>query len=172
MKDFLLIASQNIITYKNVFPLIKDGIIAQSSQVKTYENTDKTFGNHYWYTTLLVRHKRKLILTATYDPEKYPKYDNYPEAINVDRIKDIPYDYDGIMGVPITIFAYDLDNVKIQGLAAGSSAKNGFGDCANYQKHPKDKGGAPILMGKVKYVKVLIKIVGCQQFRGCKNTIL
>lgn len=56
--------------------------------------------NAVWYTNL--EHDKRiepLILTATYSPEKYPKFDNY-DAINVDKNKDIPKDYDGIMGVP------------------------------------------------------------------------
>lgn len=54
--------------------------------------------------------------TKTYDPEKYPKYDNY-DAINVDKVKDIPWDYDGVIGCPITILDHNLDNVEIADLS-------------------------------------------------------
>lgn len=63
--------------------------------------------------TTTTKPKKKLVLTKKYDPEKYQKYDNY-EAINVDRIKDIPYDYDGVMGVPITILEYFKPGVEIE----------------------------------------------------------
>lgn len=112
MKDFLLICDKNCATYKEVFPLFKQGIVSFGSPVKEYEGTDRKFGNHSWITTLSVPNKKKLVLTATYDPGLYPKYDNY-DAIEVSRIKNIPYDYEGVMGVPITILDYDLDNVEV-----------------------------------------------------------
>ena len=101
MKDFLLIANKNCVTYKEVFPMFKQGMVSFGSPVKQYEGTDKKFGNHGWITTFPVPNKKKLVLTATYDPDKYPKYDNY-DAIEVSRVKNIPYDYEGVMGVPIT----------------------------------------------------------------------
>ena len=70
-------------------------------------------------------------------PNKYPKYDNY-NAIEVSRIKDIPYDYEGVMGVPITILGYDLENVEIMGEEV---------------IHNKDTK----IEGKEKYRRVLIK---------------
>lgn len=112
MKDCLLICDKNCATYKEVFLLFKQGIVSFGSPVKEYDGTDKKFGNHSWITTFPVLKKKKLILTATYSPEKYPKYDNY-DAIEVSRVKNIPYNYDGVMGVPITIFDYDLDNVEV-----------------------------------------------------------
>lgn len=115
MKDFLLIANKNCATYKEVFPLFKDGIVSFGSPVKEYEGTDKKFGNHGWITTLTVPHQKKLVLTATYDPELYPKYDNY-NAIEVSRVKDIPYNYDGVMGVPITFLdQYNPEQFEIVG---------------------------------------------------------
>jgi hypothetical protein len=125
MKDFLLICDKNCATYKEVFPLFKRGIVSFGSPVKEYEGTDRKFGNHSWITTFSVLNKKKLVLTATYDPDKYPKYDNY-NAIEVSRIKDIPYDYDCVMGVPITIFDYDLDNVAIEGCADADNVPYGW----------------------------------------------
>lgn len=58
------------------------------------------------------KEKNVLILTERYCPEKYPKYDNY-DAINVDKVKDIPYDYDGVMGVPITFLSWYRPGVEI-----------------------------------------------------------
>ena len=160
MKAFLLICDKNCATYKEVFPLFKQGIVSFGSPVKEYEGTDRKFGNHSWITTFLVPNKKKLVLTATYDPGLYPKYDNY-DAIEVSRIKNIPYDYDGVMGVPITILDYDLDNVEIEG-------------CFNRYKEPDPDNGlisgepakikgtntlfrGPAVNEKAKYFRVLIK---------------
>ena len=116
MKDCLLWGCTNAITYKDVFPLLKEKILRPGyirNQTQSFELPDGTSKeiNIYTYTTLKTT-GRPLILTKRYTPEEYPKYDNY-DAINVDKIKDIPCDYKGLMGVPITIFNYDLDNVEI-----------------------------------------------------------
>lgn len=116
MKDILLICDKNCATYKEVFPLFKQGIVSFGSPVKQYDGTDKKFGNHGWITAFPVANKKKLVLTATYDPDKYPKYDNY-DAIEVSRVKDIPYDYDGVMGVPITFLDhYNPEQFEILGM--------------------------------------------------------
>jgi hypothetical protein len=66
-------------------------------------NDNKSVGNILWYTTSAdIRNiMRNLYCIRKYTPEEYPKYDNY-DAINVDKTCDIPEDYDGVMGVPIT----------------------------------------------------------------------
>lgn len=118
MKDFLLIANKNCITYKEFFPLIKDrkvniGYTHPGDFDQPEEDVHKSMqGLTRWFTTLSTSGKPPLVLTKTYDPEKYPKYDNY-DAINVDRVKDIPWDYDGVIGCPITILDHNLDNVEI-----------------------------------------------------------
>lgn len=120
MKDFLLIANKNCITYKEFFPFIKDrkvniGYTHPGDFDQPEEDTHKSMqGLTRWFATLSTANKPPLVLTKTYDPEKYPKYDNY-DAINVDRVKDIPYDYDGVIGCPITILDHNLDNVEIIG---------------------------------------------------------
>lgn len=119
-KKFLVIGNMNAITYKEIFPLIKDNKLwlgisapkAYSTPLKEVEN-EKTqykengvvyqkFGNHGWFTN--IEHSNRIYpldLYKRYDAEKYPTYDNY-DAINVDKVTDIPCDYDGVMGVPIT----------------------------------------------------------------------
>lgn len=105
-KKFLLISPVNIIKYKDFFPLIKEEKVwIGCTNVKEFSQPDgsiKKFGNIGWFTNLDVakRHK-KLILWKKYTPEEYPKYDNF-DAINVNKVAEIPCDYDGIMGVPIT----------------------------------------------------------------------
>ena len=69
-----------------------------------------------WFTNLdYPQRHEELVLYKRYTPEEYPKYDNY-DAINVDKTSDIPYDYDGVMGVPITfIDKYSPDQFEILG---------------------------------------------------------
>ena len=140
MKDFLLIANTNAITYKEMFPLLKgnkmrigyrtigsDMFFQMTDKHKKQIVKEKKKGsgwgvvdgevmgrvaNACWFTTLHTPDKKKLVLTKKYHHELYPHYDNY-NAIEVSRIKNIPYDYEGVMGVPITIFDYDLDNVEV-----------------------------------------------------------
>ena len=125
-KKYLLIGNQNAITYKEIFPYIKENkawvgyrfgdmafrVPADTKPRNTRYWVDSTgqkwrsLGNAMWLTNLdIPRRHEKLTLTEHYDPNKYPKYDNY-DAINVKRVIDIPKDYDGIMGVPITYLKY------------------------------------------------------------------
>ena len=107
-KDLLVVSTLNAITYKNVFPLIFDGIIKTGyNEIKKFDNNGKvvSFGCMLWFTTFPVDEKPFLELTKHYTQEKYHKYDNY-DAINVDKVKDIPCDYNGVMGVPITFLLH------------------------------------------------------------------
>ena len=107
MKAFLIIGNLNAVKYKQVFPLIKAGKVRLGvcNRIRAFvtpEGKEQPFGNAYWYTTLAHDHiNPPLALTATYTPEAYPKYNNY-DAIEVGRTKDIPCDYYGVMGVPIS----------------------------------------------------------------------
>ncbi len=119
-KKFIIIGNLNAITYKEVFGLIKENKIWLGASLdgrniwfripNTYEKYHKIEnGNKYafvastiWFTNL--DHKKrheKLILHKKFSSDEYPKYDYY-DAINVNKTKDIPYDYDGNIGVPIT----------------------------------------------------------------------
>lgn len=117
MKDFLLIANTNACTYKEFFPLLKERKVSMGVEMpKEYvmpDGTTKKFGNICWYTTLHTPDKKKLVLSKKYHHVLYPHFDNY-RAIEVSRIKDIPYDYECVMGVPITIFGYDLDKILVK----------------------------------------------------------
>ena len=125
MKKFLIMGNSNAITYKDIFPLIKNnellmGITLFCGKMPYFEvslDTDVSRGaSHYyehgklfkqinsiaWFTNL--DHKRRntpIDLYKHYNAEEYHKYDNY-DAIEVGRVSEIPMDYDGIMGVPIT----------------------------------------------------------------------
>lgn len=108
-KKFLIIGNKNAITYKEIFPLLKNNLLwlgINSPFEFIYNNlpTKKMNGLTRWFTNLENSRRNEKIDTGKkyygYE-EMYPKYDNY-DAINVDNVKDIPMDYDGVMGVPIT----------------------------------------------------------------------
>ena len=106
-KKFLIIGNQNAFKYKDVFPLFKENIIWTGyNMVKEFTQPDgsiKKFGNVCWFTNLpTTKRNQELKLTKEYNPTDYPDIDNYKGAINVNRLVDIPKDWEGLMGVPIT----------------------------------------------------------------------
>jgi len=133
-KEFLIIGNQNAITYKEVFHLLmtnqvwlgvsspKEFVIPANvnDRKNTYVRDDGTimakFGNVCWFTNLDLRKRHEeMILVRRYNKEDYPHYANY-DAIEVSKISDIPCDYAGIMGVPITFFVnYNPDQFEIVG---------------------------------------------------------
>jgi len=142
-KKFLIVGNQNAITYKEIFPLIKDGKVwlgfgfkgSAAHFTSPYEDiataTDRREGmvrvsGVQWFTNLEVTKRHEdIILFRTYNPVDYPKYDNY-DAIEVSKTKDIPMDYAGVMGVPITFLAkHNPDQFEIVG-NLGSYAPDGF----------------------------------------------
>ena len=132
-KKFLIIGNKNAITYKEFFPLLKeDEVWIGCTNVKEFLQPDgsiKKFGNIGWFTNLdVAKRHEKLILWKKYTPEEYPKYDNY-DAINVDKVSEIPCDYDGVMGVPITFMdKYNPIDFEIIGAdeAEGTGFSNGL----------------------------------------------
>jgi hypothetical protein len=105
-KQFLIIGNQNAFTYKEIFKLIRDNKIWTGyNMVHQFYQPDgsvKKFGNVCWFTNMNTsKRNEELVLTKLYNNIDYPTYDNYA-AINVDKVVDIPKDYDGVMGVPIT----------------------------------------------------------------------
>jgi hypothetical protein len=105
-KKFLIIGNNNAISYQEIFKYIKENQLWLGyTSPKEFLQPDgliKKFGNIGWYTNLPVnKRNEKLILVRKYNEKDYPKYDNY-DAINVDKVVDIPMDYYGVMGVPIT----------------------------------------------------------------------
>lgn len=143
-KKFLIIGNVNAITYKEIFKLIKNnklwlGITMDGRNIwfrvpddypinENVANSKIINGEKYlfvkgciWYTNLdnTKRHE-KLTLYKKYSPEEYPKYDNY-DAINVDKVSEIPLDYKGMMGVPITFLnKYNPDQFEIIGQGQGN----------------------------------------------------
>ena len=163
-KQFLILGNNNAVTYKEIFPLIKDNKIWLGySCNKTmkfyvpnrYEAQGYDNGVPYvkvpaitWFTNIPNKKRNEpMVLTATYAEgpnhrEDYPKYDNY-DAIEVSKCKNIPYDYDGVMGVPITFLNdYCPEQFEILGL----------------DDHRVEwRGRGPSLNGKNKYRRVIIK---------------
>lgn len=125
-KKFLIIGNKNAITYKEFFPLLRNNEVwIGCTNVKEFLQPDgsiKKFGNIGWFTNLdVAKRHEKLILWKNYTPEEYPKYDNY-DAINVNKVAEIPCDYDGVMGVPITFMdKYNPDQFEIVGLLQSST---------------------------------------------------
>ena len=126
-KKFLIIGNKNAITYKEIFPLIKDnklwlGVTSPEDFIQPKGDKKKNMkGLTRWFTN--IEHSKRtypLDLYKNYNAEKYPKYDNY-DAINVDKASDIPCDYDGVMGVPITFLdKYCPTQFEIVGLTSSS----------------------------------------------------
>lgn len=103
-KKFLIVGNLNAIKYSNVFPLLMENKICLGyNSINKFTQADgstKKFGNIVWYTNL-PRSYNILQLDKTYNKEYYPKYDNY-NAIEVSKTANIPIDYSGIIGVPIS----------------------------------------------------------------------
>lgn len=135
-KKFVLVGPQNAITTKELFPLIMSGQMwlgansgamkfrvpadkeKEGLEVDEFGNKFQGFGNICWYTNLdLPKRHEDLILYKSYSPEEYPKYDNY-DAIEVSKVAEIPLDYDGVMGVPISFLdKHNPDQFEIVGIA-------------------------------------------------------
>lgn len=129
-KKFIIIGDLNWITYKEIFPLIKENKLwlgyTKVKEFKQPDGTYKKFGNKLWFTNVDTK-KRHHKLETVYRwrkrkekyPDLYPKYDNY-DAIEVGKVLQIPLDYDGLMGVPITFLdVYNPDQFEVLGLTTG-----------------------------------------------------
>ena len=164
MKKFLIIGNLNAVTYKEVFPLIKDnklwtGYKSFSGGMDMILPEDekgeiiKNIAGVIWFTNLDNKKIHEpLDLYKKYNPEEYPKYDNY-DAIEVSKVCNIPIDYDGVMGVPITFLdKYCPEQFEIIGLMSGVKHDvfiNG------------DDGRAKFYVnGKGVYARILIKRIG------------
>ena len=164
-KKFLIIGNLNAITYKEIFRYIKNDLLWLGSSLSfakfkvpaDYEERSnrfwidetgqkwRSFGNICWFTNLDIKKRHEeLILYQKYSPNEYPKYDNY-DAIDVGRTADIPIDFDGTMGVPITFLdKYNPEQFVIIGQMATTKV-----DEYNY--------GYPYINGKKIYARILIR---------------
>ena len=179
-KKFVIIGNKNAITYKEIFTLIKENklwigytpmgvdlLFNTSAEFQKEVLNGKKLGSGYkiidgvvklrsqsiWLTNL-DHNKRHEILETLYSyakyPEKYLKYDNY-DAINVEKTKEIPMDYDGVMGVPITFLdKYNPEQFELLGIMNTGEINEGI----RYKNTPH---GRPIINGVEKYLRILIK---------------
>jgi hypothetical protein len=146
-KEYIIIGNQNAITYKEVFKLIKDEKLWLGHSIHSGDREFRVpeyyplnaiwsrideHGNKYirikgirWFTNLDYKERHEdLLLYKKYTPEEYPKYDNY-DAINVDKTKDIPKDYTGAIGVPITFLdKYNPEQFEIIKFRKGNDEKD------------------------------------------------
>ena len=136
-KQFLIVGNMNAITYREIFPLIRDNKVWLGNQAghfwfkvpdnyeekatdfKIDENGQKwrRMGNICWFTNLdIEKRHEEMTLFRHYSPEEYPTYDNY-DAIEVGKTADIPKDWNGTIGVPITFMQYyNPEQFEILGL--------------------------------------------------------
>ena len=142
-KRFLIIGNTNALHYQEIFKLIKENkmwlgysqpvafIVPDHYEMRSVrswrdeEGTNwRSLGNARWFTNLdIMKRHEDLILFKTYDEKQYPKYDNY-DAIEVARNTDIPFDYDGLMGVPDTFLdRHNPDQFELIGIPFGNLGK-------------------------------------------------
>ncbi len=173
-KKFLIIGHQNAITYKEIFKLIKENKIwlgygfkgGAGHFISKYEDV-ATASDHRegmirvsgvtWFTNL--EHNKRheeLILYKEYNPEKfpneYPKYENY-NAIEVSKTAEIPMNYNGVMGVPVTfMYKYNPEQFEIIGMAE-DNGKGLSGEAAEWD----GKNPHCIINGKAMYKRIFIR---------------
>lgn len=140
-KQFLIIGNTNSFTYRAIFRMFKENKIRTGytnfnvgmffvvpDEWDKFHHVDKSgrkiarVSTSCWITNLDVdKHKEEITLYKKYNPKEYPKYENY-DAINVNRYTDIPYDYDGVVGVPITYLdKHNPNQFQIIGLGISNS---------------------------------------------------
>lgn len=180
-KKFLILGSQNAVKYNFIFKLIKENKVwlgydnggtkwfqvpddydIKTESRKKIVNGIKYFsmGSIVWFTNLdTTKRQNKLTLYKKYTQDQYPTYDNY-NAINVNRYIDIPCDYEGEMGVPITfIDKYNPEQFEILGIFDDKREDSEAfiqGNPTYVDEQHKNYVG-PVIKGKALYTRVLIK---------------
>lgn len=181
-KKFIILGNMNAVTYKEFFPLIKENkvwagfsfnktmefVMPDSYELKGKAYVDAEGKKHgfvpaiAWYTNLDIKKRHEeLDLIEKYSPDKYPKYDNY-DVIEVGKVNDIPKDYDGVMGVPITFLdKYSPEQFEIVGIACGNSWANYTETLKALNFNPEIKYGgglgSGVINGKGCYARILIR---------------
>lgn len=157
-KSYLLLCNLQAITFTTVFPQVLSGAAkigynwgSKRFRVPEGESYNwKHLGTAVWLTDLPVDNPIALELSCRYSPALYPHYDNY-DAIHVDKVANIPVDYDGIMGVPITYIRYHHPS---SGYELVGQANHGTSDSDLFM---------PYLNGKRTFKRLLIRRVSSQQ---------
>lgn len=146
-KDFLILGNKNAVSCKEVFPAIKDGVVRLGYTAPDYFQTPKgelanLSGLSRWFTTLPTPGKTYSTFTASISDREYQHFDLYP-ALNTDRTCEIPTDYDGLLGVPISALdKLDLEKFELVDLIARYAVVDHHYDTPGHQlteinKRPK-----------------------------------
>ena len=172
-KQFLIVGNLNAVTYREIFPLIRDNKVwlgnkaghfwfkvpdnyeEKATDFKIDENGQKwrRMGNICWFTNLdFPKRHEKLLLWKKYSPETYPKYDNY-DAIEVAKTEDIPCDWEGPIGVPITFMQYyNQEQFDI----LGATESEGVGFSAGLWNADSEVA-QPMVSGVRRYKRIFIR---------------
>lgn len=152
-KQFLVIGPLNALTYKEIFPYVIDKKIWSGyNNVRHFCNPDgtiRTMGNVFWYTNLPNQAlEKELELSKNYVPTAYARFDARKDIINIDKVTDIPKDYDDLMAVPTSFFQgkYNPNQFEICG-----ECKHGTDGDFDFCK--------PIIDGVEKYTRLVIRRV-------------
>lgn len=176
-KKFIIIGNVNAITYKECFKLIKDNKMWLGASIHSGDREFRVPDNYpleaagcrvddngykyirvkgvRWFTNLDYEERHnEFTLYKKYSPEEYPKYDNY-DAINVDKTTEIPKDYNGVMGVPITFLdKYNPEQFKIIGMSASAGYD---AEIVGIPKLEGFKDARPLINAKNTYARIFIK---------------
>lgn len=165
-KHFIIIGNVNAVKYKEIFPLFMSNDLWLGASIHSGDRAfyvpddypleaagcgiEEETGRKYirvkgvrWFTNLDIKQRHEeLVLVERYSPQKYITYDNMPGCINVDKTSDIPCDYDGLMGVPITFMdKYSPDQFEILGLSRDMNLPNKVGISAEFLEKYYAQGG-------------------------------
>lgn len=152
-KDFIVLANKNAVSYKEVFPAIKDGLVRLGYSAPNFFQTpsgtlSNLTGLSKWFTTLPTPGKSYPTFTASIS-NQYQHFDLYP-ALNVDKTCEIPTDYDGLLGVPITALDYlDPEKFEIVDLIARYAVIDHSYDTPGHQLTE--------INGQPKYSRIIVK---------------
>lgn len=172
-KRFVIVGNQNAITYKEAFPLLRDDRLwlgynkVKEFVVPSADHPERgnivtdgkggliaKFGNICWYTNLDIKKRHEdLLLYRRYkeDPSRFPKYDNY-DAIEVSKVKDIPEDYWGVMGVPITFMdSYNPEQFELIGASDNGAVPDEY-KLPHFKRHNE-----PYIDGRKVYKRLFIR---------------
>lgn len=164
MKKFIIIGPQNAITNKDTFPLFKENKIWLGTKyVKEFFQPNgeiKKFGNICWYTNIDNAKRNKPLDLYKHYSNEYKHYDNY-DAIEVGKVCEIPMDYDGVMGVPVTFLdKYNPNQFEIIWQASGNtraSAPTEVLKKLGYIINKEDRGGCGVINGVRQYSRIFIR---------------
>ena len=159
MVDFLVIGPYNAITYNEVFPLFKDDDVGFGWNIVVEFDGGFKFGNIRWFSNISDYYPPPFEFKRQYKEEDFRKFDNL-DIINIDRIEDIPSDYQDIMGVPLSFLdKWNRDQFEIVGLLSDNKGDGIyiFNGTETYtdERHKKSKCG--VIDGKRIYCRLLIK---------------